>query len=719
MRRQLAGLACLLGLVAGTVLPAPPAAASAAYSWGDYGGTYARTRVSALPASIPAGAGLYTVPWVVPSPAPTARSQSTPVVVGGTIYWFAFTSPTEGALYSSTFAGGEPGPAATLTTFTASTGPGGTEEYNSPSDPSISPDGRWLAFAAGYHLYWWRVGDWCAASSGPSCPSGMRTIPYAPGSPAAFVSSAPTFVADPAPGSGGWAVCSGSGNGGFTCYAVKGAGSFFPSSPPYTTAGSPITSSAVVVPASAASFGGDPAVCFGIASFARPRIECVDPLGNARRTIGLGEIRAPVGSALAYAGGDLWATDQYGGAYAFVASSGALVGRNLSAAMTGGGLSIAPPTVDLATGQVFTVADGYGTICSLQAAGGLAFWPGGAPTSCFNASQLQGASGQFTAPTATQNGSGCDVVWDATNSGLVGASDLCSTHPPAQIHAAPDAGRSGHNFSAAVVGVGPGSQYLVMWADQAVAYYQNECGGCVWSNNPYAHIVTAPPAGAPGGGLEVWMLAPPLDAWLVTDPAPAGQGGECVFAMTSLGSALTHMTYSDPYQTNVPMRAVPGRQAVNAPGLTGCPPPRPGPGDYADLLAEWGAVPPGGTTTEAGGTTPPGQWGAGGTEFFAGTGVTVPTTQASMPVTVTATTAQGGKVTAVATLYTNCPSYDIVGAGGACQTPPPTPAGNNGGSGTAGWAGPMTPQQCLARADRCVGSVLVQGPGPKGQPWPR
>ncbi len=320
------------------LIPALPVAASSVYSWGDYGGTYTRTRVSVLPASVPPGAGLYSAPWIVPSPDPTAQSQSTPVSVGDTIYWFAFTSPTQGALYSSTFNGGEPGPAVTLVTFTASSG----EEFNSPGDPSISPDGRWLAYAAGRTLYWWRVGNWCPAYSSPSCPSGVRTIQQAPGNPTAYVSSAPVFVADPTPGSGGWAVCSGSADGGFACYSVEGPAGIGPlptmgGTGTYTTSGSPITSSAVLVPASAAppSFGGDPAVCFGIASFARPRIECVDPLGSAQQTIGQGEFDAPVDSALAYAGGDLWATDQDGGAYAFVASSGVLAGRNTSVRVPG------------------------------------------------------------------------------------------------------------------------------------------------------------------------------------------------------------------------------------------------------------------------------------------------------------------------------------------------------------------------------------------------
>ena len=716
----------LIGILAAAVVPALPAAASDAYSWGDYGGTYTRTRVSQLPASVPPGAGLYSAPWIVPSPDPAAQSQSTPISVGDTIYWFAFTSPTEGALYSSSFLGGEPGPAKTLVTFAAASG----EQFNTPGDPSISPGGHWLAYAAGRHLRWWRVGDWCAANSSPSCPSGVGQIQQASGNVTAYVSSAPTFVHDPAPGSGGRAICSGSGDGGFACYSVEGPagiGSVPTMIQPYTTSGSPITSSAVTVPPAAAppAFGGDPAVCFGIASFARPRIECLDPLGSARQTIGQGEIDAPVDSALAYGGGDLWATDQDGGAYAFVAASGVLAGRNTSAALTGGGISIAPPSVDLSTGQVFVVADGYQRICSLQATGNLQFWTGGAAASCFNATQMQGTPGQFTAPTVTPGGAGCDVVWDATNGGQVGASNECTAQPPVQIDAAPDAGLAGHNFSAVVVGVGPGSQYLVMWSDLAVTYWQNACGGCVYSSNPYANYVATPPGGDVGSGLEVWGLAPPLDAWLVNDPITAPptqgvpQGGECVFAVTNPGASFVKMTYSDALQTAVPMQTVTGNGLGAPPGLPGCPaPPASEGGDYGALLAEWGVVPPGGTTPEAGGTTPPSQW-EGGSEYWVGYNVVAPTGRTALPITVTATTPQGGAISEVATLYTNCPAGDTGGSRGVCQAPAPIHSGygNNCGDGHQACPPPYHSSGPTFTGPNCIPPNLPFYPGSCVTAW--
>ncbi len=443
-------------------------------------------------------------------------------------------------------------------------------------------------------------------------------------------------------------------------------------------------------------------MCFGIASFDRPRIECVDPLGSAEKSIGQGEIGAPVGSALAYVGGDLWATDQYGGAYAFVASSGALAGRNTSAALTGGGLSIAPPAVDLASGQVFVVADGYGSICSLQARGNLAFWPGGPAASCFSAAEMQGAAGQFTAPTVTSDGGACATVWDAANSGQLGASDLCSGKPPVEVDVAMESGGQGHNFSAVVVGVGPGSRYLVMWSDTAVTYYQGGCGGCLWSNNPNANYAAAPAGGNTGSGLEVWDLAPPLDAWLVGAPvtAPPAQGvpsgGECVFAVTSPGATFTGVTYSDAYQKDVPMRVVPGRQSVNPPGLAGCPSPPRGSGDYAALNAEWGTAPQPGLPAEANGTTAPSAW-EGGMEFWEAGGVVAPAGRDRLPITVTATTPQGGTVSTIVDLYTNCPQGDsTAGAAETCVAPAPAPpnAGapyDNCGNGHQACPPPYTP----------------------------
>lgn len=52
--------------------------------------------------------GLSKTPWVVPDPNPDDQSQSTPAIVDGHMYFFAFADATHGALYESVL--GAPGP---------------------------------------------------------------------------------------------------------------------------------------------------------------------------------------------------------------------------------------------------------------------------------------------------------------------------------------------------------------------------------------------------------------------------------------------------------------------------------------------------------------------------------------------------------------------------------------------------------------------------------
>lgn len=210
-RRILAGAAAAaaaLAVVAGTVAPA---AASDDYTWG-YG--YTRIRVSdvTLAESFPDVNLLAGGPYVAPSPDPADESQSTPIVVGDALYAFAFADAQHGTLYTTTLdqQTGAPGPLRSIVSLTASAG----ESFDSPGDPSMSPDDEWIAYAAGYHLYWWRAGDWSHTYT--------RKIPPSRQGQVAFVGSGPTFVPDATPGSGGWDVCSGSSNGGFACYTVQG-----------------------------------------------------------------------------------------------------------------------------------------------------------------------------------------------------------------------------------------------------------------------------------------------------------------------------------------------------------------------------------------------------------------------------------------------------------------------------------------------------------------
>ena len=719
LRRWLTVALSALALVGAVTVPAAlPASASSAYSWGSYNNSYARSRVSIIPGSVPPGSGLYTNPWIVPTPNPAARSQSTPVVVGNTIYFFAYTSASRGALYSSTFtAAGTPGPAVALVHLTAKSG----ETFNSPGDPSVSPDGKWLAFAAGYDLYWWRIGDWCAANSSPSCPSGRRLIPPARVNAPAFVSSAPTFVSDPASGSGGWSVCSGSNNGGFACYALVGVGSVMGTNLPfYTTRGNGITSSAVVVP------GGGPhaesQVCFGVASW-RARIVCLNPLGAAVHSFGQGEIHGPVDAALAYADGALYATGQYGGVYSFNPNTGAMIARNRSPVLTGGGFSIAPPSVDPGSNQVFTIANGYESICDLTLH--LHFW-GPVSQACYTPTFDQVPFGGLTAATITRRPgqrSGCVDVWDASDSGILGAMSSCN-HTPAKTLGAYD-GTQNHNFSAAVAGVGPGSSYLVMWSDGAVNY---------WRSAKRGTFVPSSFQGTVGGGLQVWKISPALDAWAVHNPVVAPphhgvpSGGECVYALAATGT-FSSVTMSTVFQSDVSMQRAPnGTNGV----VPGCPVSSHG-SPWQALQAQWGH--PSVKYSEAGGTTNPAHWRAG-SQFWVATNVVVPSGLYKMPVYVAGTEPSGGTVSATAWIYTNCPSGEVANAANKCVVPAP-PQHHHGEctpyycpqhrppchvSPTTPWwvckYPPKSIKACLARADHCVGGVLVPTRGPKGQPWP-
>jgi hypothetical protein len=92
-------------------------------------------------------------------------------------------------------------------------------------------------------VYRWPVGQWSQAN--------VRLVPPANRNQY-YVSSAPVWVPDSTPGSGGWDGCGSFSDEGFACYALAGPGSIFGTMAGlgyYTTPdGAPVTAFAVVVP---------------------------------------------------------------------------------------------------------------------------------------------------------------------------------------------------------------------------------------------------------------------------------------------------------------------------------------------------------------------------------------------------------------------------------------------------------------------------------------
>jgi hypothetical protein len=691
----LLGRRLLLGIIGGLLVlsaPSRPAAASDSYSWGAYGADYGRARTSVIPDAAAASDSLTETPWVVPDPNPGDESQSTPVVVGRRIFFFAFADQTHGALYESGLGASGPGAAREVVSFSASRG----ESFTSPGDPSVSPDGQWLAFAAGYHLYWWRLGVWGSTYE--------ATIPNAPGVYLAFVSSAPIFVRD-VPQSGGWDVCSGSGNGGFACFALRGVESVAGTMPPYTTAGSPITSSAVVV--------SDSQVCFGVAAAApRARVVCLDPHGSGVRDgLGAGVVRQPIDAALAYALGSLYVTDRTGEAYRIDPSSGAVEAEQT--ATSDGAASIAPPAVDANTGAVYVISDGYTAVCALDAAD-LGFlgsearscFPGDSfPGDSFPGGSLPAVAGDLTAATATpvfQGGSACDLVWDATDGGVLAAIRVCGTLGLSMAFSAPDDASAGHNFSAVVAGVGPGSRFLVLWSDAAVTHWSAVAG--------FDRFVG--PHGASGGGLEVWEVRPPLTAWFEDNPAvgPAGggvpQGGECLLALARPGEFAT-LSAALPDGQVVRLRtdgtasgnvgAGTGPLFAGPPG--GCPAPAAAATYWQDLNAQWNASGPNGPypgMVDRNGT-PPSDF--GDYQVWWAPGVAVPGEAGAWPAVVRGTAADGTSLSVSPVLRTQCSAGDRESGDGTCVRVPP-PAVCPPGTSLAG-----LPRPADGNCDPTAGSV--------------
>ena len=592
--------------------PSQSVASGADLTWG-YG--YSRSRVSVIPPAYDALGGVSRTagPWVVPAPIAGYHSQSTPVVDGNRIFFFAFYCPniactvaSTAALFESDFGPtGAPGPAREIASFQ----PSSNTNYASPSDPAISPNGQWLAFAAGPTLYWWPITATGVGQevSRPITPQNVRAG-------VTTVGSSPVFVPDAQPGSGGWAVCSGDSVGAFSCYAVEGAGSYGTMPGPYLTrsATTAITSSAVYVPGGVAGHPAD-TTCFGVASWARSRIECLNPFGAGHIPLGVGYYKSPIDSALAYAGGDLWATGQNGGLYALSARTGVPAGADQG--YDTAGMSIAPPSVDVIDGADLAAAvqDKYGRLC--WAAAGAPSSPAG--QSCLPSSYY---TGQLTAPTIVPGTSpGCVNIWDNTDSNTLFEVEnaVCSDHSTHIERSSAATGMGlGHNFSALDVGVGPGSQYVVAWSDGAVPWEQDGGVTLVGSVPPFE--------GQPSpGGLEIWHLRTPLDVWPLEPNAPAG-GTECILAASYQGGvASISVTWDGKQYAMTPVETVPPANP-NLPGavltsgpsiqpISGCTVPsqdRSSPNPlWAPLQSAWSGSSSKSPSQTVSGNVPPSQWG--------------------------------------------------------------------------------------------------------------
>ena len=148
-RRIVAAVAAACAALAVVAATVAPAMADDSYTWG-YGYSRIRRSFVGLAASMPDVNLIAGGPAIAPATDPADESQSTPIVVGDTLYAFAFADARHGTLYATTLdqQTGAPGALRSIVSLTASDG----ESYNSPGDPSLSPDGQWLAYAAGYHL---------------------------------------------------------------------------------------------------------------------------------------------------------------------------------------------------------------------------------------------------------------------------------------------------------------------------------------------------------------------------------------------------------------------------------------------------------------------------------------------------------------------------------------------------------------------------------------
>ena len=641
------------GALAAAVIVALLAAApvlAASDTWG-YG--YGRTRVTTAPIAeealaVPGDAAGNLGPFVVPLP---GKSQSTPVVAGDRWYlWTYWDQGLRGALWSgrlnpasATSSAGRavdlPGqPTAVLAAV-----PGA--DFAEPSDAAISPDGAWVAFAAGDRLYWWPTGH-------PG--RGGSTLIPGP-EPLAADGTSPTFVADASVPSG-WAVCDGDWDGGFACYAAAPA----TGTAPLELAGyatvwgglppAPITSSAAVGP------GG--VLYFGVASARVPRLVAVHlDSGAATVLAGPPVVRAPIWAATAFSQGVVFATDVEGNIYQVPGAGG-----RTQVVRSGSGPLIEPPTVTAhhvlltsPTRDALFVADRNGT--------GAAWLPLGS---------VPGALG--TPTLAVDTGVRAEVLFTHGGGGL--ASDAVSRTwgALAGLFSAPEVQPPRDPFTAAVLS-GP---TVLVWDDAATATARRRA---------------PPPAGGrpTPGGLEVFGLVPRLTAMVSPSTVSVGSGAAVVRLLAPIGASLSVGGPDGPL--NPEPESAAGAEVCSA-AWRGLAP------NVGAFPGTGGGAPTGGCGPESGGAatwtrrlsaastapladaagTPPSQWAAAGARFLAWEArVPGPAAVGPQAVTVTARMSDGRATTLRLWLEATCATGRVASVGGSCtlagQPVAPSPGG--------------------------------------------
>lgn len=493
---------CCLAIV---LAAAQPAAASS-YTWGY---TYARDRLASAPVAadapaVPAAGAAAPLPLVVPLP---GRSQSTPVVVGGTWYqWTYWDGGRRGALWTGGLGGG----AAIPVTLPGEGGPvvpaRGAVRLNTPADAAVSPDGRWVAFGVGARLYWWPSGR----------PDAGNFAQITGPSHVAAESTSPTFVPDPTVPSG-WEVCDGNWDGGFACFVVAPADGYAPQ--PLARYLVTSTTSAdgdgyTAITSSAAWGGPGSDLYFGVASLHDPRVMRLDPRSGAVLEMGsAGAVAAPIWAATAVDGPDVYATDVNGSAYLFDGPRGVLLQVYRS---PGPAPNIASPAV--AGGSLYLLEGGYTSILRLDR---LTLRPSGP------AAALDGLSGA-SAPTLVIDGHLPPELFYATRGGGVDIASVTAATSGTlrEVAGWPGAPPGGaYNWTAAVVD----GRDVLLWSDGAVATARARG----------ATPAAGPPGFAPGtGGLQIYRLVPRLTAWLSPASVSPGGAGTRLYVLAAPGAVV-------------------------------------------------------------------------------------------------------------------------------------------------------------------------------------
>lgn len=680
MRRVGAALALVLTLT----LAGPVQAAT--LTWGV---NYQRTRQGIVPAEgfVPNAVSPSQPPTIIPLP---GQSQSTPVGTQHALYFFTYgafgqtawlwriglgtsgPSPAEDITPRSP---GDPRPAA----FVAQPG----ESFAAPSDPSLSPGGRWLAIGAGARLFWAR-----RAADGSYGAWRMARIAGDPGL-RSMVSEGPAFVPGP-DGLAAW-VCAGNWNGGFGCFDLQtGLPAVLFATDSYAGDNGSLTSSPALVPSGGA--------CFGVASVRDPRLACADPargLGTAVSQFDAGAIEGPLDTSALFdtATGEVIVQDQWSNLYAIDPWDGRLVREDL----------MCPRSARCAS-TIISPALGFdGTL--------YAGWDGGEGLVAVDARTLQpegaldppGASGSggawgggvLSSPTVTAGSSG-DWVWEYADGSSrlwllrVGTGGMAGAGSWSLLPPRPGPSGGTGSFSAVTVGIGPGDGGVALWSDGAV---------CAWAHGTACGPTTVRPPvgfGEGQGGLEVWQLAPEMLAWAAPDPVTTG-GKYWVYALTGQAAAAGVVVRAGgkaqamrPIGRGTSLSTV-GRDlpvAVMMPGWSAAL-------SAAALQANYGVDTPLGEMSG----TPPGVFG-GYTLWIAGP-FPAGSSPGTVPVALTEGTGDGqtyGPLNLIEDVV--CP-LGALGDAGSCQAPPTCGSGCGAGSGGVPSSG------CLATcpAETCPPSL--------------